>query len=329
MLYTFPPPLLTTYTCPLKSSLSNISRTHPIHIPYQSNQISWAYDGYRSSRWSNKTAEPYGWRWRSGDVVGVLLDIDLLEMKFYLNGEDLGTAFLNFSGPEMFPALSLNVRQSVRINFGQYRFQYPPDEIDGKAYHAVWLASEYPRVKMDLGSGLRIGVNDVDPTGVGVTQGDGPRALMGGIGGGIGGGGGVGLLGGLTAGVGLSGVGSGVGVGVGVSGMIGGGSDDDSRGSAVSVSVSQRRRLTLATQAQIELEEKILEDSGIESLSLEPLIALQSSENTSGMLENDSEQGGEEKDDGDMLADKEEEGDEEEADRLMTVSWTSLLCTLL
>ena len=107
---------------------------------------SWAYDGYRSSRWTNKSPEPYGRRWRSGDIVGALLDLDLLEMRFYLNGEDLGTAFLNFTGPEIFPALSLNVRQSVRINFGQYRFMYPPDDLDGKPFHAVWHAANFPKV---------------------------------------------------------------------------------------------------------------------------------------------------------------------------------------
>ena len=107
---------------------------------------SWAYDGYRSSRWTNKSPEPYGRRWRSGDIVGALLDLDLLEMRFYLNGEDLGTAFLNFTGPEIFPALSLNVRQSVRINFGQYRFMYPPDDMDGKPFHAVWHAANFPKV---------------------------------------------------------------------------------------------------------------------------------------------------------------------------------------
>jgi hypothetical protein len=106
---------------------------------------SWAYDGYRSSRWNNKTAEPYGRRWHPGDVVGVLLDVDLLEMRFYLNGADLGTAFVEFKGPDLVPALSLNVRQAVRINFGQYRFIYPPDETDGKRYKAVWLAADDPR----------------------------------------------------------------------------------------------------------------------------------------------------------------------------------------
>ena len=104
-------------------------------------------------------------------------------MRFSLNGVDLGTAFLNFTGPEIFPAMSLNVRQSVRINFGQYRFQYPPDEIDGKAYQAVWLASDYPRekglgVKEDMGTGLTI-----DPLG-GDILGDVTRMGSSGTGGG-------------------------------------------------------------------------------------------------------------------------------------------------
>ena len=77
----------------------------------------------------------------------------MLELKFYLNGEDLGSAFLNFTGPEIFPAMSLNVRQSIRINFGHYRFQYPPDEVDGKPYSPVWLASRYPRTRSNQNRG--------------------------------------------------------------------------------------------------------------------------------------------------------------------------------
>jgi hypothetical protein len=72
--------------------------------------------------------------------VGVLVDMDLMEIRFYLNGEDLGQAFEDFSGYEIFPALSLNVRQSVRLNFGQYKFLHPPDELDGKAFKPVLQA---------------------------------------------------------------------------------------------------------------------------------------------------------------------------------------------
>lgn len=102
---------------------------------------SWAFDGLRMKKW-NVSCEPYGRRWKLGDVVGALMDMDLLEMKFFINGEDLGPAFSNFSQAyEIFPALSLNVRQSIRVNFGQYKFIYPPDEIDGKIFRPVCEAS--------------------------------------------------------------------------------------------------------------------------------------------------------------------------------------------
>lgn len=100
---------------------------------------SWAFDGLRAKKW-NVSCEPYGRRWHHGDVVGALLDTDLLEMRFFLNGEDLGPAFSNFGSTDLYPAISLNVRQSVRVNFGQYSFIYPPDEIDGKAFRPVSAA---------------------------------------------------------------------------------------------------------------------------------------------------------------------------------------------
>jgi hypothetical protein len=100
---------------------------------------SWAYDGLRCKKW-NVSCEAYGRRWRLGDTVGALVDMDLMEIRFYLNGEDLGQAFEDFSGYDIFPALSLNVRQSVRLNFGQYKFLHPPDELDGKAFKPVLQA---------------------------------------------------------------------------------------------------------------------------------------------------------------------------------------------
>jgi hypothetical protein len=71
------------------------------------------------------------------DVLGVLVDMDLLEMKFFLNGVDLGTAFVNFSCNGLYPALSLNVRQCLRVNFGQERFIYPPTVVDGLPFRSV------------------------------------------------------------------------------------------------------------------------------------------------------------------------------------------------
>lgn len=102
---------------------------------------SWALDGLRTKKW-NVSCESYGVRWKPEDVIGVLVDMDLLEMKFFMNGEDLGVAFSGFSSVGLFPALSLNVRQCIRVNYGQSRFMYPPDEIDGYPFKSVLLALE-------------------------------------------------------------------------------------------------------------------------------------------------------------------------------------------
>lgn len=87
-------------------------------------------------RWS-VSCEAYGKKWKDGDVLGLLVDMDLLEMIFYLNGESLGPAFEGFHCSGLFPAMSLNMRQSVRVNFGMLKFIYPPDEIDGLPFRPV------------------------------------------------------------------------------------------------------------------------------------------------------------------------------------------------
>lgn len=45
------------------------------------NMHSWAFDGFRQKRWCVSSA-PYGNKWQAGDVVGVLLDAGLREMRF-------------------------------------------------------------------------------------------------------------------------------------------------------------------------------------------------------------------------------------------------------
>lgn len=34
----------------------------------------------------NVSCEPYGRRWHAGAIIGVLVDMDLLEMRYYMNG---------------------------------------------------------------------------------------------------------------------------------------------------------------------------------------------------------------------------------------------------
>lgn len=104
---------------------------------------SWAFDGFRTKKW-NVSCENYGTRWRVGDIVGVLIDMDLLEMSFYLNGCDLGVAFSGFHCDSIYPALSMNVRQIIRVNYGQYKFAYPPSVVDHTKYRSILEATIAP-----------------------------------------------------------------------------------------------------------------------------------------------------------------------------------------
>ena len=60
---------------------------------------SWAFDGWRRYRWHCSATE-WGCRWKKGDIVGCLLDMDKKELRFTLNGrrgEEIGMG-LAFSG---------------------------------------------------------------------------------------------------------------------------------------------------------------------------------------------------------------------------------------
>mmetsp|Transcript_12917 Transcript_12917/g.16304 ORF Transcript_12917/g.16304 Transcript_12917/m.16304 type:complete len:657 (-) Transcript_12917:288-2258(-) len=110
---------------------------------------SWAYDGMRQLKWNGAEdqtgdkghpPEAYGKAWKAGDVVGCLLDLDAREMKFTLNGKDLGVAFENLPIAEsisgtgesteigFFPAFSLEEGEALLINVGrsdQTKFTHP------------------------------------------------------------------------------------------------------------------------------------------------------------------------------------------------------------
>ena len=42
-----------------------------------------------------------------------------------------------YIGTGLTPTISLNVRQSIRVNIGQSRFLFPPDEVDGLPFRAI------------------------------------------------------------------------------------------------------------------------------------------------------------------------------------------------
>ncbi len=45
---------------------------------------------------------------KRGDVIGVLLDIEMGEISFYVNGEDLGVAYHDITGP-LCPAVEMGM----------------------------------------------------------------------------------------------------------------------------------------------------------------------------------------------------------------------------
>ena len=78
---------------------------------------SWAYDGLRMKKWC-VSCDSYGKKWRVGDVVGVLVDMDLLEMTYFLNGEALGPAFVGFHVSGLFPASHTGLNGNPSISSG-------------------------------------------------------------------------------------------------------------------------------------------------------------------------------------------------------------------
>lgn len=85
---------------------------------------SWAYDGWRRYRWHSIPTE-WGCRWKKGDVVGCLVDMDAREVAFTLNGhgESVGMG-IAFSGEGFRPCggvyacVSFNRRERLRLILG-------------------------------------------------------------------------------------------------------------------------------------------------------------------------------------------------------------------
>ena len=77
----------------------------------------------------NSSSSDYGKRWRVADVIGCSIDLDSLQMRFSLNGKDLGVAYTGFHAVGgCYPAASFNMQQSARFNFGppHSQFAFPP-----------------------------------------------------------------------------------------------------------------------------------------------------------------------------------------------------------
>ena len=99
---------------------------------------SWAYDGCRLLLRHRKEHHQAGSRtWREGDIVGCLLDLDAMSMRFTLNGGPITRsqsceAFTGLSVNEWYyPAVSMDPDNSVAFNFGAEPFIYLPHGYKG------------------------------------------------------------------------------------------------------------------------------------------------------------------------------------------------------
>jgi len=95
------------------------------------------FDGLRGCIWHN--AENNGGKpivsnlqcWQIGDRLGCLIDLDLYQFVFYLNGKQIVKLSQSenqviFHSPPYFAIATVGSAQQCRFNFGQFQFSHPP-----------------------------------------------------------------------------------------------------------------------------------------------------------------------------------------------------------
>lgn len=117
---------------------------------------SWAYDGWRRYRWHSSATE-WGCRWKEGDVVGCLVDMDDGIVSFTLNGkgQEIGMG-VAYSGQGFRPCggvyacVSFNRRERLRLVLGgkgNAPFHYgPPEGYRGVGEAVLDAVDEYRRL---------------------------------------------------------------------------------------------------------------------------------------------------------------------------------------
>lgn len=93
---------------------------------------SFAYDGCRQLLWQNaKSSHTSLPRWKEGDIVGCLIDLDKFEIRFSLNGrmsEANSDLFRNKPlSTQYYAAASFMPFQQCAFNFGRVPFVHPPE----------------------------------------------------------------------------------------------------------------------------------------------------------------------------------------------------------
>lgn len=90
-------------------------------------KYSYGLDGSKQRIWHVHTKK-YGPYWRSGDIFGICIDMDVGRIEYYRNGVSLGEAFKGIErgpGLALYPAVSLGLTDSLTANFGGSPMKYP------------------------------------------------------------------------------------------------------------------------------------------------------------------------------------------------------------
>jgi len=91
---------------------------------------SWSWDGSKQRKYHDEkkddSTKNFGSSWSSGDVVGFSLDFDAQEIRYYLNGRELGVAFKNvMTLNPLMPCLSIYQNTDMHLNLGP-KFKHKP-----------------------------------------------------------------------------------------------------------------------------------------------------------------------------------------------------------
>lgn len=90
---------------------------------------SWGYFSVDGKVWGQGTAISYGSAYSIGDVIGVVVDFTLGQLRFYKNGSTPGVAATGLAGLNLFPMAGSGTGTPtfypVKINTGETPFAHP------------------------------------------------------------------------------------------------------------------------------------------------------------------------------------------------------------
>lgn len=89
---------------------------------------SYGYDGSKRKFWHVQPIKYGSCNWRTGDILGICLDMNEGCLTYYRNGKCLGVASRNIpTGIDnvLYPAVSLAFNEEIRANFGGTPFRFP------------------------------------------------------------------------------------------------------------------------------------------------------------------------------------------------------------